>query len=89
MESNSAGRTLDEEVPRYVAFARAGRSSAEDDASAAPVVDGVVDVLYLAIELVVARSVVAVEVAVEGDVVRLHEAACRVRHESLSEDAVL
>ena len=37
---------------------------------------------------VVAGAVVAVEVAVEGDAVSLHQSACGVGEQSLSEDAV-
>ena len=85
----AVGRTVDEEVRLDVNKALARRVATHDDAAVLPVVDNVVDVLSLTLDLVVTGGVVDVQVTVEGDVVSLHQTACRVVQQSLADDTVL
>ena len=71
-----AARSVDEEVALYVAEALSFGVTSHDISSVLPVVNDVVGILVSAFHFVVACRVVAIKVAVQGDVVCLNESAC-------------
>ena len=80
--------TIDEKVALDVDVRRTLRVATHDIGTVGPVIDHVVGILVDALHLVVAGGVVDIKVAVEGDIVGLHQSAGRVCHQALAKDTV-
>ena len=78
------GRAVDEEVRLDVGIRLSLRVASHVVGGILPVIYEVVGILVDALHLEVSRRVIDHQDAVEGDVLCLHQSACRVRHQSLA-----
>ena len=85
----SLGRTVDEQVTLGNTIGGTLRVTAHDIAAVLPIVYNIIYILILSLNLVVTRTIVSIEITIQGDIVGLHQSTCRVGQQSLTHDRVL